>query len=72
MSDNGNNAEGINLAILTDAELASVMRTLVSQLNNCSAHALKRELVVLYQIKPANAPQGISAKLGVSVMTEVA
>ena len=61
-----------NMAELTDAEIAAVMRELAKSLNLCAEHCAKRELVVMYQVKPANAPQGISAKLGVSVMTEVA
>lgn len=56
----------------TDAELSAGIKELCSCLNNASEMASKRELVVLYQVKPANAPQGISAKLGVSVMMEVA
>jgi hypothetical protein len=57
---------------LTDAELSALMKALVAGLNRLSEHAFKRELVVLYQVKPANPPQGICAKLGVSVMSEVA
>lgn len=56
---------------LTDNELAETMRELVKGLNTCSEHAAKRELVVAYNIKPANAPQGKPTSLTVSVMTEV-
>ena len=56
---------------LTDHELAVTMRELVKGLNTCAEHAVKRELVVAYNIKPANPPQGLPTRLTVSVMSEV-
>lgn len=70
MSDNDN---GLDLTKLTDAELSSLIRQLVSQLNICAGNATARELIVSYRIKsPEHGNEVKAPRLIVSVMTEVA